>query len=66
MAGLTLFLCLSLFGVYTEVWLRYIRFELDHGDASKVANLHYRAKLTLEPVLAEQFLTQYTLLQLQG
>lgn len=48
------------------MWLRYVRFELDHGEAGRVGNLHYRAKLTLNAILAEQFLTQYTLLQLKS
>ena len=50
---------------FKDVWLRFIKFELDHGEASRVGNLHYRAKLTLDPVPVERFLTQYTLHQLQ-
>lgn len=51
--------------ISTDVWLRYIQFELVHGDASRVGNLHYRAKLTLDSALTDRFLTQYTLLQLK-
>ena len=59
---LSFFLFTSSGGV--EMWLRYIRFELDHGDANRVGNLHYRAKLALDSQLADEFLTQYTLMQL--
>ncbi len=58
----------SLFLVSSEVWMHYIRFELENaaGDANRVAQLHYRAKLSLNAGAVDQFLEQYTLLQLQA
>lgn len=49
-----------------EIWLRFIRFELERGDPTRVGNLHHRAKMTLDRTLSDEFLVQYTLLQLQA
>ncbi|EFX76504.1 hypothetical protein DAPPUDRAFT_226035 [Daphnia pulex] len=49
-----------------EIWLRFIRFELERGDPTRVGNLHHRAKMTLDRTLSDDFLVQYTLLQLQA
>ncbi|KAI9563663.1 hypothetical protein GHT06_011127 [Daphnia sinensis] len=49
-----------------EIWLRFIRFELERGDPTRVGNLHHRAKKTLDRTVADDFLVQYTLLQLQA
>lgn len=49
-----------------DVWFRYIRFELDHGEALRVGRIHNRAKSMLDASLVEKFLTQCLLLKLQG
>lgn len=60
------YLCAEFYDLLSEIWLAYIRFELERGGPDRVAHLHYRAKLTLSTGVVDQFLTQYTLMQLKG
>ena len=47
----------------TDVWIDYITFEMKHGDARKVTEIHARARQTLEPALSDVFISEYSLLK---
>lgn len=47
----------------TSVWIDYIAFEMKHGDPKKIGEIHRRAVKTLEPELADSFISQYTLMK---
>lgn len=47
----------------TNVWINYITFEMKHGDPKKVGELHERAVKTLEPILTDLFISEYSLIK---
>ncbi|XP_078040892.1 U3 small nucleolar RNA-associated protein 6 homolog isoform X2 [Augochlora pura] len=47
----------------TSVWIDYIKFEMKHGDPTKVGDLHRRAVKTLEPGLTDSFISEYSLMK---
>jgi len=49
-----------------DIWFRYIRFELDHGEALRVGRIHNRAESILDASLVDQFSTQCLLLKIQA
>ncbi|XP_034936563.1 U3 small nucleolar RNA-associated protein 6 homolog [Chelonus insularis] len=47
----------------TEVWIKYIVFEMKYGDPLKVSNIYQRAVKTLNPVDADNFISKYSLIK---
>lgn len=47
--------------VKTDVWLRYMRFEMTAGDVKNIAKLNERAMAILNPELVEDFSSLYNL-----
>ncbi|XP_066601747.1 U3 small nucleolar RNA-associated protein 6 homolog isoform X2 [Prorops nasuta] len=47
--------------INVNVWLDYIKFEMNHGDIEKPGKIHARAVKTLEPNLTESFISEYSL-----
>lgn len=54
----------SLFGKdNTDVWMKYITFEMKHGEISKVSSIYDRAVKTLKRKLSDDFMTEYSLIK---
>ncbi|XP_058799936.1 U3 small nucleolar RNA-associated protein 6 homolog isoform X2 [Phymastichus coffea] len=54
----------SLFGRdNTDVWIKYIIFEMKHGEATKVSNIYDRAKKMLKPKLTDDFINEYSMIK---
>lgn len=47
----------------TNVWINYISFEMKHGDPLNTGKLHERAVKTLEPVLTDSFISEFSLIK---
>ncbi|CAD1468129.1 unnamed protein product, partial [Heterotrigona itama] len=47
----------------TSVWINYMTFEMKHGDPKKTGELHGRAVKTLEPVLTDSFISEFSLIK---
>ena len=47
----------------TDLWLDYIKLELNDGDPNVVSKLHWRAMKSLSGDSVEEFVTKYALLQ---
>ncbi|XP_015518125.1 U3 small nucleolar RNA-associated protein 6 homolog [Neodiprion lecontei] len=47
----------------TDVWMDYIMFELKAGDPKKVGEIHVRAVKTLEAVLTDNFISEFSLIK---
>ncbi|OXU21679.1 hypothetical protein TSAR_004042 [Trichomalopsis sarcophagae] len=47
----------------TDVWVEFITFELKHGEPSRVGTLYNRAITTLKPSMADNFITEYSLIK---
>lgn len=47
--------------VKTDVWLRYMRFEMTAGDVKNIGKLNERAMTLLNPELVEDFTSLYNL-----
>ncbi|CAL7936304.1 unnamed protein product [Xylocopa violacea] len=47
----------------TNVWIQYITIEMKYGDPKKVGDLHRRAVKTLEPMLTDSFISEYSLIK---
>ncbi|KOX78354.1 U3 small nucleolar RNA-associated protein 6 like protein [Melipona quadrifasciata] len=47
----------------TSVWINYISFEMKHGDPINTGKLHERAVNTLEPVLTDSFISEFSLIK---
>ncbi|KAI4494977.1 hypothetical protein M0804_001178 [Polistes exclamans] len=46
-----------------KVWIDYIIFEMKHGEAKKVGEIHMRAVKTLDAALTDTFITEYALIK---
>lgn len=57
---------LNFFNELADLWLKYIQFETDSGDPLKVGDIYNRAKMTLEPNAADEFITKHTELRLKA
>ncbi|KAG7211944.1 hypothetical protein KM043_011153 [Ampulex compressa] len=47
----------------TSVWIDYILFEMKYGEPTKIGDIHRRAVKTLEPVLTDAFISEYSLIK---
>lgn len=47
----------------TDVWMEFLTFEMKHGESSRVATLYNRAVKTLKPTLADNFITEFSLIK---
>lgn len=48
-----------------EIWLKYIKFETDHGNAKNVPSIYRRAIAVLKKELVDEFIKEHTLLKLK-
>lgn len=47
----------------TDVWMEYIKFEQERGDAKRVSEIYVRAVKSLDPVYTDSFVTEFSLLK---
>ncbi|XP_011495959.1 PREDICTED: U3 small nucleolar RNA-associated protein 6 homolog isoform X2 [Ceratosolen solmsi marchali] len=47
----------------TDVWMEFINFEMKYGEAIRVSNIYNRAVKTLKPKLADNFITEFSLIK---
>jgi hypothetical protein len=48
---------------FAEVWMEYIKFEQERGDAKKVSEIYVRAVKSLEHAYTDGFVTEFSLLK---
>lgn len=46
-----------------DVWMEYIKFEQERGDAKRVSDIYMRAVKSLDTVCADSFVTEFSLLK---
>jgi hypothetical protein len=46
-----------------DVWMEYIKFEQERGDAKRVSEIYMRAVKCLDPVYTDSFVTEFSLLK---
>ncbi|PNF31407.1 U3 small nucleolar RNA-associated protein 6-like protein [Cryptotermes secundus] len=47
----------------TDVWMEYIKFEQERGNAKRVSEIYMRAVKSLDPVYSDSFVTEFSLLK---
>jgi hypothetical protein len=47
----------------TDVWMEYIKFEQERGDARRVSEIYMRAVKNLDPTCTDSFVTEFSLLK---
>lgn len=47
----------------TDVWMEFITFEMKYGEPTRVSNVYNRAVKTLKPNLADNFITEFSLIK---
>jgi hypothetical protein len=46
-----------------DVWLEYIKFEQNGGDAKRVSDIYMRAVKNLDPLYTDSFVSEFSLLK---
>jgi hypothetical protein len=57
------FLCYIWWSYVADVWMEYIKFEQERGDANRVSEIYMRAMKSLDPVYTDSFVTEFSLLK---